>query len=155
MESRLDVLINNAGACGLGHKITADKLLAGMQVNHFAPFLLTNLLIGSLKLSAPSRIIMVTSWIHRCAKLDLNNLNAEKSFSDARVYARSKLANILMANELSRRLQGTGVTANSVNPGFVASELLRHIPPALYTLLRIFMFLFTKVKYANTNSYIF
>ncbi|XP_069676672.1 retinol dehydrogenase 14-like isoform X3 [Periplaneta americana] len=97
-----------------------------------------------LKKSSPSRIVMVSSSIHTIAQFDLDNLNAEKSFSEAEMYACSKLANILMANELARRLKGTGVTVSSLCPGLVATEALRNIPPVLYTLAKILMFVFAK-----------
>lgn len=130
-EPRLDVLINNAGAAGLKNKMTADNLQLGMQVNHFGPFLLTCLLLGLLKKSAPSRILMVSSWLHKTAKFDLDNLNFEKWFSSLQVYSYSKLANILTANELSRKLKGTGVTVNSVHPGTVLTDVWRKIPKVL------------------------
>ncbi|XP_069676664.1 retinol dehydrogenase 11-like isoform X2 [Periplaneta americana] len=152
-EPRLDVLINNAGAVGLGNRQTADKLAVGMQVNHFGPFLLTCLLIKLLKKSSPSRIVMVSSSIHTIAQFDLDNLNAEKSFSEAEMYACSKLANILMANELARRLKGTGVTVSSLCPGLVATEALRNIPPVLYTLAKILMFVFAKAMGEYLQQY--
>ncbi|KAJ4431260.1 hypothetical protein ANN_19857 [Periplaneta americana] len=124
-ELRLDVLINNAGAAGMNHKLTRDNLSIGMQVNHFGPFLLTCLLVGLLKKSAPSRIVMVSSILHKYANFDIDNLNSEKWFGSTQVYNCSKLANILVANELARRLKGTGVTANSLHPGTVITDVWR------------------------------
>ncbi|PSN38771.1 Retinol dehydrogenase 11 [Blattella germanica] len=126
-ESRLDVLVNNAGAGGLKYKITEDNLQRGMQVNHFGPFLLTCLLIGLLKKSAPSRIVMVSSVLHKFARFEVDNLNFEKWYKTQQVYNCSKLANILVANELARRLKGTGVTANSLHPGAVLTDIWRNL----------------------------
>ncbi|KAJ9593667.1 hypothetical protein L9F63_014792, partial [Diploptera punctata] len=130
-ELRLDVLINNAGAGGLGNKKTTDGLLIGMQINHFGPFLLTCLLLDLMKKSSPSRIIMVSSFNHKLAKFDIDNLNSEKWFSDVQVYNCSKLANVLMANELANKLKGTEKkvwTVNSLHPGAVKTEILRRVP---------------------------
>ncbi|XP_044740010.1 retinol dehydrogenase 12-like [Chrysoperla carnea] len=125
-ENRLDVLINNAGAMGLGNKITEDGLHIIMQVNHFGPFLLTNLLLDLLKKSAPSRIVTVSSMGHKSSSLDSDNLN--KPRSDDLNYFNSKLCNILMSNELARKLDGTNVTSNSLHPGVVHTEITKHLP---------------------------
>lgn len=127
-EKRLDVLINNAGAGGLGNRKTADGLHIGMQVNFFAPFLITYLLIPLMKSSAPSRIINVSSLLHKYGELDFENLNMEKYWSDYLVYANSKLFLNLMTVELSRRLEGTGVTINALHPGIAATNIMRNIP---------------------------
>lgn len=127
-EKRVDVLINNAGAGGLGNGKTADGLHFGMQVNYFAPFLLTCLLVPLLKASAPSRIINVSSVIHKYGELDFDNLNMEKYWSDYLVYANSKLFLNLMTLELSTRLKGKGVTVNSLHPGMAATNIFRNIP---------------------------
>lgn len=135
-ESHLEILVNNAGAGGLGTKTTVDNLQIGMQVNHFGPFLLTCLLVGLLKKSAPSRIVMVSSLVHKYANFDLDNLNSEKWFNDIQVYHCSKLANILVANELSRKLNGTGVTVNSLHPGVVATDIFRQMPKLICTVVK-------------------
>lgn len=135
-ESHLEILVNNAGAGGLGTKTTVDNLQIGMQVNHFGPFLLTCLLVGLLKKSAPSRIVMVSSLVHKYANFDLDNLNSEKWFNDIQVYNCSKLANILVANELSRKLNGTGVTVNSLHPGVVATDIFRQMPKLICTVVK-------------------
>ncbi|CAG9795085.1 unnamed protein product [Diatraea saccharalis] len=127
-EKRLDVLINNAGAGGLGNHVTSDGIHVGMQVNYFAPFLLTCLLVPLMKSSAPSRIINVSSMIHKYSVLDFENLNMEKYWSDYLVYANSKLFLILMTVELSDRLKGTGVTVNALHPGVSATNIFRNIP---------------------------
>lgn len=126
-ESRLDVLINNAGAGGLGNRKTEDGNHLGMQVNYFGPFLLTNMLLPLLKSSAPSRIVNVSSSIHKYGELDFENLNMEKYWSDYLVYANSKLCLNLMTLELSRRLEGSGVTVNALHPGVAATNIFRNI----------------------------
>lgn len=126
-ESRLDVLINNAGAGGLGNRKTEDGNHLGMQVNYFGPFLLTNMLLPLLKSSAPSRIVNVSSGIHKYGELDFENLNMEKYWSDYLVYANSKLCLNLMTLELSRRLEGSGVTVNALHPGVAATNIFRNI----------------------------
>ncbi|XP_044739447.1 retinol dehydrogenase 12-like [Chrysoperla carnea] len=124
-ESRLDILINNAGAGGLGNRRTEDGLRILMQVNYFGPFLLTNLLLDLLKKSAPSRIVNVSSLFHILASLDSNDLN--KYASDFKNYGNSKLCNILMSNELARKLEGTNVISNSLHPGAVRTPIFKHI----------------------------
>ncbi|KAG6441479.1 retinol dehydrogenase 13-like [Manduca sexta] len=127
-EQRLDVLINNAGAGGLGNYKTPDGLHVGMQVNYFGPFLLTCLLLPLLKSSTPSRIINVSSMMHKYGELDFDNLNMEKYWSDYLVYANSKLFLNMMTLELSKRLQGTRVTVNCLHPGIAATNIIRNIP---------------------------
>ncbi|XP_059046730.1 retinol dehydrogenase 11-like [Achroia grisella] len=128
-EKRIDILINNAGIYSSKFVKTEDGLLEGMQANHFGPFLLTCLLLPMIKASAPSRIINVSSVAHSSGKIDIDNLNMEKnrSFKGHEIYCNSKLCNVLMANELTRRLEGTGVTANSLHPGVVNTEILNSV----------------------------
>ncbi|XP_067000508.2 retinol dehydrogenase 11 isoform X2 [Anabrus simplex] len=155
MESRLDVLVNNAGAGGLPNKKSVDGLQILMQVNHFGPFLLTILLLDLLKKSAPSRIIMVSSLMHHFSTLKVDNLNYEKSFSGMMNYADSKLANILMANELARKLKGTGVTSNSLHPGVVMTHLWRQLPSLARVIKQIARIFFkTSLEGAQTSIYL-
>ena len=119
--SRLDVLINNAGAMNWKRTVTADGFETTFGVNHLSHFLLTNLLLDMLKASAPSRIINVSAAAANSGKIDFADLQCEKQFSAMKSYSQSKLANILFAVGLSKRLQGTGVTANALHPGFVAT----------------------------------
>ncbi|XP_069675743.1 retinol dehydrogenase 14-like isoform X2 [Periplaneta americana] len=155
-ENRLDVLVNNAGVAAINYKLTSDNLLIGMQVNHFGPFLLTCLLIELLKRSAPSRIIMVSSVLHAYAKFDIDNLNSEKWFSSTQVYNCSKLANIMVANELARRLKGTGVTANSLHPGAVLTDVWRHLSGVTKAIVTSVLKVFCKdaVEGAQTTIYL-
>jgi len=119
---RMDVLVNNAGALFPRREVTAEGLERTFALNHMAYFLLTNLLQERLVASAPARIINVASRAHEEAMLDFGDLNLERDYTAWTAYRRSKLANILFTRELARRLQGTGVTANSLHPGFVASR---------------------------------
>ncbi|RXG61493.1 Retinol dehydrogenase 13 [Armadillidium vulgare] len=116
--------INNAGIAGNGEKcLTNDGLELTMATNYFGHFLLTNLLIDLLKKSSPSRIINVSSIVHRfCFEIDTEDLNFDKKYDRISAYARSKICNILFTKELSRRLVGTGVTANSLHPGINERE---------------------------------
>jgi NAD(P)-dependent dehydrogenase (short-subunit alcohol dehydrogenase family) len=123
-HDRLDLLINNAGLVTRKRQETVDGLERQLAVNHLAPFLLTNLLLGKLKSSAPARIINVASNAHHRAALDRNDLNWERRpYSGIRAYGATKLANILFTRELSRRLEGTSVTANCLHPGVVATNI--------------------------------
>lgn len=121
-HERLDVLINNAGV-GVDRRMeTVDGYELMMAVNHLAPFLLTKELLPRLIASAPARIVTVSSANHVSAKaFDLDDLQSRGRFNWNDVYARSKLANILFTRALSRRLEGTGVTANSLHPGVIAT----------------------------------
>jgi NAD(P)-dependent dehydrogenase (short-subunit alcohol dehydrogenase family) len=122
--SSLHVLINNAGVIPPRRQVTVDGLEMQFAVNHLAYFLLTNLLLPQLKAGSPSRIINVSSGAHAHTGLDFEDLQAQRSYQPKSVYSRSKLANILFTYELARRLAGTGVTANCLNPGVVATRML-------------------------------
>ena len=121
-HDRLDVLINNAGAVFSKREETADGLERTLALNHLAPFLLTNLLLGLIKESAPSRIITVSSEARRGAEIDFDDLQSGRKYRGFPVYGKSKLANILFTYELAERLRGTGVTANCVHPGAVSTN---------------------------------
>jgi retinol dehydrogenase-12 len=118
-HDKLHVLVNNAGAMLSERSTTPDGLETTFQVNHLGPFLLTNLLLDKLKASAPARIVNVASTAHRGGSLDFDDLQSEKSYIGMRVYGTSKLCNILFTRALAKRLEGTGVTANSLHPGTV------------------------------------
>jgi NAD(P)-dependent dehydrogenase (short-subunit alcohol dehydrogenase family) len=116
----VDVLINNAGALFNRRETTEDGLEKTFATNHMAYFVLTNLLRPKLK--AGARIVSTASDAHRGAKLDFSDLQSEKRYSGFSVYGKSKLCNILFNRELARRLEGTGVSANCLHPGFVATR---------------------------------
>jgi NAD(P)-dependent dehydrogenase (short-subunit alcohol dehydrogenase family) len=120
---RIDVLLNNAGLILSERTLSADGYEATFAINHLGPFLLTDLLRPRLIGSAPARVVNVASTAHNFARrgMEFDDLMAERSYRQMRVYGRSKLANILFTDELARRLAGTGVTANSLHPGSVAT----------------------------------
>lgn len=126
-RDRLDVLVNNAGSVTVRRTVTADGLEWQLATNHLAPFLLTNLLLERLKASAPARVVTVSSAAHRRAELDFDDLNWEtRKYNSMGAYSASKLANIYFTSELARRLDGTGVTANCLHPGVVATNIFSH-----------------------------
>ena len=128
-HEHLDVLINNAGVYTTKKAITPDGYEMTFAVNHLAHFLLTNLLHDRIKASAPARIITVSSSAHFDARFDIENLNAEKKFHGWGAYCISKLANLLFTFALARRLEKSGVTANSLHPGFINTNILgRDVP---------------------------
>ena len=120
----LDTLINNAGIYMNTREISADGFELTMAVNHLAPYLLTRLLIPALKLSAPGRIVHVSSTVHVRAKIDFDNFDGERAYSAYGAYAASKLANILFSNALARRLAEARVTSNALHPGVISTKLL-------------------------------
>ena len=119
---RLDLLINNAGAVFFQRQESADGIELTWALNHLNYFLLTHLLLDRLKASAPARIINVASDAHQGGKINFSDLEGKQKYSGFGAYAQSKLANILFTKELARRLAGSGVTANSLHPGFIASN---------------------------------
>ena len=121
----LDVLINNAGVYMRRRRLTVDGFETTFQVNYLAGFLLTNLLLEAISAAAPSRIVTVSSAVHIGANLDLDALPPGGWWSSGRAYAVSKLAQVLFSVELAERLAGSGVTANALHPGVVATKLLR------------------------------
>ncbi|XP_055989872.1 retinol dehydrogenase 11 [Sorex fumeus] len=125
-EEQLHILINNAGVMMCPYSKTADGFEMHMGVNHLGHFLLTNLLLDKLKESAPSRVVNVSSLAHHLGRIQFHNLQGEKFYNAGLAYCHSKLANILFTQELARRIKGSGVTAYSVHPGTVNTELVRH-----------------------------
>ncbi|HLN15384.1 MAG TPA: SDR family oxidoreductase [Acidimicrobiales bacterium] len=120
---QLHVLVNNAGLVLSKRQVTVDGYEATLAINHLGPFLLTELLLDRLRESAPSRIVNVSSTAHAGARrgMRFDDLQTEHGYRAMSVYGRSKLANILFTKELARRLEGTGVTANCLHPGLVAT----------------------------------
>jgi NAD(P)-dependent dehydrogenase (short-subunit alcohol dehydrogenase family) len=116
---RIDVLVNNVGGYWDTRHVTADGLERTFALNHLAPFLLTHLLLGRLRESAPARVVTVSSGAHTMGRIDFDDLGGERSYSGMRAYSQSKLANVLFTYELARRLGAGGVTANAVHPGMV------------------------------------
>jgi NAD(P)-dependent dehydrogenase (short-subunit alcohol dehydrogenase family) len=121
-EPRIDVLVNNAGAMFSTRKLTEDELETTFTLNHMAYFVVTQGLRERLVASTSARVVSTASAAHQGARLDFDDLQLAKSFGPMKAYGRSKLCNILFTRELARRLRGTGVTANCLHPGFVATR---------------------------------
>ncbi|XP_062252709.1 retinol dehydrogenase 12 isoform X1 [Platichthys flesus] len=136
--NRLHILINNAGVMMCPYTKTVDGFEMHIGVNHLGHFLLTSLLIGLLKRSAPARIVVVSSLAHNFGWVRFHDLHSQGSYNSGLAYCQSKLANVMFTRELARRLKGTNVTVNSVHPGTVNSDLIRHS-----TLMTIFMTFFS------------
>ncbi|XP_019850137.1 PREDICTED: retinol dehydrogenase 11-like isoform X1 [Amphimedon queenslandica] len=126
-EDRIDILINNAGVMLTPYCLTEDGFEMQFGTNHLGHFLLTNLLLDKIKESAPSRIVTVSSVGHYFGSLDFNDMMWSKHYGSQKSYFRSKLANVMFARELGKRLEGTGVTTYSLHPGSINTELGRHL----------------------------
>jgi NAD(P)-dependent dehydrogenase (short-subunit alcohol dehydrogenase family) len=121
--SRLDVLINNAGAIFFRRTVSIDGIEMNFANNHLAYFLLTNLLLDTIKRSEPARIINVASSSHQGRELDFDDLECQRNYQFMVAYGMSKLANLLFTYELARRLEGRGVTVNTLHPGLVGTNI--------------------------------
>lgn len=126
---RLDVLVNNAGIMTDKRRESVDGFELTFATNYLAQFLLTNLLLDLLKASAPSRIVNVSSFAHKMSQgIDFDDLDRKKDrFSAVKTYCESKLAVLMFSYELAKKLEGTGVTVNALNPGLVKSNLGKDI----------------------------
>lgn len=120
---QLHVLLNNAGAMFMSRQESVDGIEITFALNHLNYFLLTHLLLDTLKASAPARIVNVSSRAHKRLKtLDFDNLQGEKSYSGTSAYMISKLGNVLFTYELAKRLKGSQITVNALHPGVVATQ---------------------------------
>ncbi|MET3961062.1 retinol dehydrogenase-14 [Marmoricola sp. OAE513] len=140
---RIDVLVNNAGTVYDKRELTVDGYEATFAVNHLAGFLLTELLLDRLVASGTARIVNTASGGHYRGTMDLDDLGFERGYQIMRAYSRSKLANVLYTRNLAARLGGTGVTANCLHPGAVATNIWAGAPafarPALSIAKRLLM----------------
>ncbi|MFF3226832.1 SDR family oxidoreductase [Nocardia suismassiliense] len=140
---RLDVLANNAGGYQKNRVETEDGIETTFAVNYLGGFLLTELLIDLMVRSAPSRVLFTSSVLHFGATLDFDDLGLARGYSGERAYSRSKLADILYARALARRVEGTGVTVNAFHPGAVATGIWDSMPwfgqPLVALAKRLFM----------------
>jgi NAD(P)-dependent dehydrogenase (short-subunit alcohol dehydrogenase family) len=156
--SRLHVLINNAGIALGKRSVTTDGIETVFAVNYLAPFLLTHLLLDVLKASAPARVVNVAGDYHRRASINFDDLMSEQNYSRLRANNQAKLALILFTYELARRLDGTGVTANCLHPGAVATDALSKDPDTsalarlMYKLVKPFFL--SPEKGAETSIYL-
>jgi NAD(P)-dependent dehydrogenase (short-subunit alcohol dehydrogenase family) len=121
---RIDVLLNNAGAMFWKRAESADGVEKTFALNHLSYFVLTNLLLPVLKQSGPARIVNVASDAHKGASINFDDIQFKQKYSGWKAYQQSKLANIMFTYELARRIEGTGVTANTLHPGFVRTSFL-------------------------------
>jgi NAD(P)-dependent dehydrogenase (short-subunit alcohol dehydrogenase family) len=133
--AHLHVLLNNAGGTFTTRQLSVDGIEMTFALNHLAYFLLTNLLLDTIKASAPARIINVSSDAHSGGKIDFENLHGERSYSSFGPYGNSKLANILFTTELARRLEGTGVTVNALHPGLTSTGFGKNNPGLLMKIM--------------------
>ncbi|SIN98059.1 NADP-dependent 3-hydroxy acid dehydrogenase YdfG [Parasphingorhabdus marina DSM 22363] len=143
-EKRLDVLVNNAGIMMPPYELTEDGFESQFGVNHLGTFALTALLLPKLQQRKKARIVITSSLAHRSGRIDFNDINAEKRYNAMQRYAMSKLANILHAGELDRRLRAQGSTVSAIccHPGVADTELARHLPffaQAIMPLARLFL----------------
>ena len=149
---RLDVLVNNAAVLARRRVLSMDGYEMTFAVNHLGYFLLTNLLLDLIKAGGKSRIVNVSSDAHRGVTIDFDDLQMEKKYSSVRAYSVSKLANILFTYELARKLEGTGVTVNTLHPGVVKTEVFREMPFILDWLIKLFAL--SPEKGAATSIYL-
>ena len=151
----LQVLVNNAGRVGVRRSVTADGFETTFQVNYLSHFLLTRLLLDSLKRGAPSRIVNVSSESHYGGSIPLEDLQLTKGYGVMKAYGQSKLAQVLFTYELSRRLTGTGVTANCLHPGSVATNFgFSALGPLSFVGRINKLFLISPAKGAETPVYL-
>lgn len=137
-HDKLHILINNAALWPTKRIMTPEGLETQFAINYLSHFLLTNLLLDIIRSSAPARIINTSSGLHKRAKIDFDNLQAEKSYKHMRVYGQTKLENVLFTKELARRLEGTGVTVNSFTPGMASTNLGRYMSGGAQWFMRHF-----------------
>jgi NAD(P)-dependent dehydrogenase (short-subunit alcohol dehydrogenase family) len=156
---RLDILINNAGAIFFWRRLTPDGFEATFQVNHLSPFLLTSLLLETIIKTAnevgEARIINVSSNAHYNAEIQFDDLGSQRYYRPMRVYGMSKLANILHAFELDRRLREQGITVNALHPGLVATSMGTNHNPILRLLSKVFLSPFTISAAAGAKTSVF
>ena len=153
-HDQLHVLVNNAGVVPTKRETTRDGFEMQFGVNHLAHFLLTNLLLDTLKASAPARVVTVSSVMHVSGSINFDDLQSEQKYSAIPAYRQSKLANILFAFELARRLEGTGVTSNALHPGVVNTGIGRHAPFFLQPVIKLYgLFTLSPEQGAATSLY--
>jgi NAD(P)-dependent dehydrogenase (short-subunit alcohol dehydrogenase family) len=154
-HDRLDVLVNNAGGAFVWRQESVDGIEMTFALNHLNYFLLTNLLLDTIKASAPARIVNVSSNSHYGASINFDDLEGKRKYWWNTAYGQSKLANVLFTYELARRLEGTSVTTNALHPGFVATEIGRNNGALVRLLLWIVHHkALTPQEGARTNIYL-
>ena len=149
---RLHILVNNAGIMKPTRQISHDGIERTFAVNHLAPFLLTTLLLETIKRSAPARIINVSSDGYKSGTIDFDDIEGKQKYTAFRAYSQSKLANILFTRKLASMLVGTGVTVNALHPGMTATNFLKLLPSLVRPLAKMFML--TPAQGAETTIYL-
>ena len=146
------VLVNNAGVANKHRTLSADGFELTFAVNHLAPFLFTRELLPLLRSGTPARIVTVASAAEAHGAIDFDDLQSEKRYRGFAVYGKSKLANVLFTYELASQLSGSGITANCLHPGTVATDMLRQLPWLVFTVIS--PFLLTPEQGAMTQVYL-
>ena len=136
-EPHIDILICNAGVMFTPYKLTEDGFELQFGVNHLGHFYLTHLLLDRIKESTPSRIVVVASIAHYTGYLDFNDMMWTKRYNPQLSYCRSKLANVMYARELAKRIKGSGVTVCSLHPGTVYTEITRYFFSGWLSVLKV------------------
>ncbi|XP_052822983.1 retinol dehydrogenase 14-like [Octopus bimaculoides] len=154
-EPHLNILVNNAGVYRCPSLYTEDEVETHFQVNHLGHFLLTTLLLDLLKKSAPSRIVVLSSFMYKDARIDFEDINWKVNYNGTEAYKSSKLANVWFCRELSKRLEGSGVNVYCVNPGIVLTDIMRHTVPQFFRYFDCISRLFfkTPAQGAQTTLY--
>lgn len=154
-HTRLHVLVNNAGALFFRRALTVDGYEMTLALNHLNYFLLTILLLDILKASAPARIVNVSSDAHEGGSIDFGNLHGQHHYRGMQAYGQSKLANVLFTYELARRLEGSGVTANALHPGFIATGFASNNGPVYaFGMKLVGLFIRKPAEGAQTSIYL-
>lgn len=151
----IHILVNNAGIIYPQRQVSEEGFELTLAVNHLAHFLLTNLLMENLRSSGGARIVNVSSSAHKSGTIDRSDLMLTKDYSMTRAYSQAKLANVLFTRELARRLDGTGITANALMPGVIASDFGRDFKGVVKVLFRfVRLFLMKPPKGARTSVFL-
>jgi NAD(P)-dependent dehydrogenase (short-subunit alcohol dehydrogenase family) len=157
---RLDVLVNNAGALFDTRRTTPDGIEATLALNHLAYFLLTTLLLEPLRAAGAAtgdaRVVNVASDAHKAVRaLPLDDLQSARGYSAVRAYSVSKLANVMFAYALARRLAGSGVASNALHPGVVGSNFAQGQGGVFGVFFKVARpFLLSPEKGARTSVYL-
>ncbi len=135
LHPRLNVLVNSAAVFTNHRSLTSDGLETMFATNHLGPFLLTNLLLDTLKANAPSRLLTISA--PSTTKLDFDDLQGERKFGALHAFGATKACNLLFTYELARRLEGSGVTASVIHPGLVRTNLMKEAPAPIRWITRL------------------
>ncbi len=136
---RLHILVNNAGIWAGSRSVTTDGIELTFAVNTLAPFLFTNLLLSALKEAGKARVVNVSSREHYGGKINWDDIQHKNNYGARRAYQQSKLALTMLTHELAKRVEGTGLTANSLHPGVIATDLFRNMPGFVQFFIRLLM----------------